>query len=92
MAYYRGKTAQAHCVVYATNEQALGLFTACRAQFQTVTSMSGAMRIYEGVDRCELEAVMNMRGVKRKQRARLLGQVQLIESGAKQVFREQAAS
>lgn len=89
LAHYRGRVRDSQFVLYTANERAFGLFAACRPQYQTINSMSGAMRIYEGVDRCELEAVMNMRGVKRKQRARLLGQVQLIESGAKQVFREQ---
>jgi len=90
LAHYRGRVRDSLFVLYTANQQAFYLFAACRPQYQTVTSMSGAMRIYEGIDRCELEAVMNMQGVKRKQRARLLGQVQLIESGAKQVFREQA--
>ena len=92
MTHYRGRVSASHFILYTTNQQAFYLFAACRPQYQTVTSMSGAMRIYEGIDRCELEAVMNMQGVKRKKRARLLWQVQLIESGAKQVFREQSAS
>jgi hypothetical protein len=90
LAHYRGKAAQSDFVLYSTNHEAFSLFAACRPQYQTLSGLSGAMRIYEGIDRCELESVMNMHRIKRKQRQRLLDQVRLIESGAKQVFREQA--
>jgi hypothetical protein len=89
LAFYGAKAISDECVVLQDAREALSLFLDCRPDYETVSSMMGAERIYRGVNRCELESVINMRGIPRKVRGLLFSQIKMIESGALKGFREQ---
>lgn len=84
IAFYGGATQPETFSIYPDTAQAIQLFFDCRQDFQYIAGMSSAISVYKGISRCELESVMNMHGIKRKQRPELLHQVKLIEAGARE--------
>ncbi len=70
--------------VMPENWQALEVFLSCQTQWKIVAGMGGCF--YQGLDYPALESVLNLRVSKRKKRAKLFRQVQLIERGALEVI------
>jgi len=52
-------------------------------QYETIVTMAGGSRHYQGICRNELASVINMPVIKRKQQAQLLHQALLVEQGAR---------
>jgi hypothetical protein len=89
LAFYGSKVMSDDCVVFQDAQEALSVFLDCRPDYEMINLMVGATRNYRGVNRCELESVINMRGISRKNQSRLFSQIKLIEGGALKGFREQ---
>lgn len=65
--------------VFHEHEQALDVFLACQNQWRMVT---GVRIVYQALDYASVESVMRLIGVKKRRRAMVFRQVQLIELGA----------
>jgi hypothetical protein len=92
LAFYGASIPSDHFEYFPAAYDALSLFLDCRADYETISSMAGVQRLYRGVNRCELEAVINLNGIARKRRPALFSQIKMIERGALQGFREQQES
>jgi len=86
--FYSGATPDNSYSLYPDAAPAFRLFCHCRPQYETIVTMAGGSRHYQGICRNELASVMNMSGIKRKQQAQLLHQVLLVEKGAREGSRE----
>jgi hypothetical protein len=78
----------AHCYVWAENWDCVLFFVGrLRNQWTIAVGMSGAVKV--GLDNSKVEATMNMLNIKRKDRPKLLVDLQIMEEAALAVWSEQ---
>lgn len=66
--------------VWEEHWKALQIFLALRTQWRVVAGLSAF--VYQGLDYAAIEPVMNLHGIKKKQRRQIFLELQLIELGA----------
>lgn len=76
--------------VWPENWDTVAFFESVETQWIFVSGLGGAERV--GLDYCRVESTMNMSGILRKNRPKLLKEIQLMERAALDVWNKQAKS